>query len=183
MTRRFCNRGNPRGGRDTTGRGQPPKVPCGGRHQPQVRRAGTASHLPAERAHSPPPSRLRPGPRLPFRTGPHLQPHPGLGRGGEGLPREGTGPGRSAGRRRGPEAMARRNEAMARSPGGRCALLLLLQLLALVSAVTPAPQPGRCGCPRGGTAQGPACGGRAGWAESARALNHSLPMTVTLRSQ
>lgn len=137
------------------GRGQPPKVPCGGRHRPQVRRAGTASHLPAERAHSPPPSRLRPGPRLPFRTRPHLEPHPGPGRGGEGRPREGTWPGGSAGRRRGPEARARRNEAMARSPGGRCALLLLLQLLTVVSAVNPAPRPERRRCPHGGDSAGP----------------------------
>lgn len=89
MTRRLSNRGDPRGGRDTTGRGQPPKVPCGGRHQPQVRRAGTASYLPAERTHSPPPSRLWPGPRLPFLTRAHLEPHPGSGRVREGRPREG----------------------------------------------------------------------------------------------
>lgn len=166
------------------GRGQPPKVPCGGRHRPQVRRAGTASHLPVERAHSPPPTRLRPGPRLPFRTRPHLEPHPGPGRGGEGRPQEGTWPGGSAGHRRGPEARARRNEAMAQSPGGRCALLLLLQLLAVVSAVTPAPRQEGAAVPTVGTAQGPTCGGRAGWAESARAQSLSphdrgtqVPMT------
>lgn len=72
---------------------------------------------------------------------------------------------------------------MARSPGGRCALLLLVQLLAVVSAVIPAPQPGRRRFPRGVTAQGPTCGGPTGWAESARALDHSLPVTVPLKSQ
>lgn len=116
-----------------------PRSPAGGRHRPQVRRAGTASHLPAERALSPPPSRLRPGSGLPFLTRPHLEPHPGAGRRRRRAAPGETWPGGSAGLWRGPAARARRSEAMARSPSGRCTLLLLLQLLAVVSAVTSAP--------------------------------------------
>lgn len=65
---------------------------------------------------------------------------------------------------------------MARSPGGRCALLLVVQLLAVVSAVTPAPQTcWRC-CPRCVTAKGPTCGGasRVGGID-ARSLSLSPP--------
>lgn len=92
MTRRLSNRGDPRGGGDTTGRGQPPKVPCGGRHRPQVRRAGTASHLPAERAHSPPPGCGR-AHGYPFRPGHTWNRTPGRAEEEKG------GPGRDLARR------------------------------------------------------------------------------------
>lgn len=65
---------------------------------------------------------------------------------------------------------------MARSPGGRCALLLL----AVVSAVTPrAPAGNTPGVPRGGTALGPTCGEPGG--QNSRSI--TLPLAVTLRPQ
>lgn len=163
-------------------------VPSTGRHRPrcggrELARTSPRSAFPTSRLAGQPPATLSDP------ATPGTAPRAGLRR--RGAASGGTWSGGSAGRRRGPEARVRRREAMARSPGGRCALLLLL----LVSAVTPAPgaparnAPGVPAVaqhwarpavsprwdstgpdlrrPRGGTALGRTCGEQSG-------QNHSL---------